>query len=77
MPSQIKVDLIFNLSLASGDGLGMVAGQALTWEGEHQHLSLEELSSRPFMPIKTGKLLSLSLPRAAIIAELAPETSKN
>ena len=43
LPSQIKVDLIANLSLASGS-LGMVAGQVLDMEGEHQHLSFGRTS---------------------------------
>ena len=57
LPSQIKVDLIANLSLASGS-LGMVAGQVLDMEGEHQHLSLEELQT--IHANKTGKFTSLS-----------------
>ena len=55
LPSQIKVDLIANLSLASGS-MGMVAGQVLDMEGEHQHLSLEELQT--IHANKTGKLLA-------------------
>ena len=70
LPSQIKVDLIANLSLASGS-LGMVAGQVLDMEGEHQHLSLEELQT--IHANKTGKLLAYPFQAAAIIAELAPE----
>ena len=68
--SQIKVDLIANLSLASGS-LGMVAGQVLDMEGEHQHLSLKELQT--IHANKTGKLLAFPFQAAAIIAELAPE----
>ena len=70
LPSQIKVDLIANLSLASGS-LGMVAGQVLDMEGEHQHLSFEELQT--IHANKTGKLLAYPFQAAAIIAELAPE----
>lgn len=70
LPSQIKVDLIANLSLASGS-LGMVAGQVLDMEGEHQHLSLEELQT--IYANKTGKLLAYPFQAAAIIAELSPE----
>ena len=70
LPSQIKVDLIANLSLASGS-LGMVAGQVLDMEGERQHLSLEELQI--IHANKTGKLLAYPFQAAAIIAELAPE----
>ena len=70
LSSQIKVDLIANLSLASGS-LGMVAGQVLDMEGEHQHLSLKELQT--IHANKTGKLLAYPFQAAAIIAELAPE----
>jgi len=70
LPSQIKVDLIANLSLASGS-LGMVAGQVLDMEGEHQHLSLKELQT--IHANKTGKLLAYPFQAAAIIAELPPE----
>ena len=55
---------------ASGS-LGMVAGQVLDMEGEHQHLSLEELQT--IHANKTGKLLAYPFQAAAIIAELAPE----
>lgn len=70
LPSQIKVDLIANLSLASGS-VGMVAGQVLDMEGEHQCLSLDELQT--IHANKTGKLLAYPFQAAAIIAELAPE----
>ena len=55
LPSQTKVDLIANLSLASGS-MGMVAGQVLDMEGEHQCLSLDELQT--IHANKTGKLLA-------------------
>ena len=70
LPSQTKVDLIANLSLASGS-MGMVAGQVLDMEGEHQSLSLDELQT--IHANKTGKLLAYPFQAAAIIAELAPE----
>lgn len=70
LPSQIKVDLIANLSLAAGS-MGMVAGQVLDMEGEHQCLSLDELQT--IHANKTGKLLAYPFQAAAIIAELAPE----
>lgn len=70
LPSQTKVDLIANLSLASGS-MGMVAGQVLDMEGEHQCLSLDELQT--IHANKTGKLLAYPFQAAAIIAELAPE----
>ena len=67
LPSQVKVDLIANLSLASGS-LGMVAGQVLDMEGERQELSLEELQT--IHANKTGKLLSFPFQAAAILASL-------
>ena len=70
LPSQTKVDLIANLSLASGS-MGMVAGQVLDMEGEHQSLSLDELQT--IHANKTGKLLAYPFQAAAIIAELTPE----
>ena len=67
LPSQVKVDLIANLSLASGS-LGMVAGQVLDMEGERQELSLEELQT--IHANKTGKLLAFPFQAAAILARL-------
>ena len=74
LPSQTKVDLIANLSLASGS-MGMVAGQVLDMEGEHQCLSLDELQT--IHANKTGKLLAYPFQAAAIIAELAPDYKQN
>jgi len=67
LPSQVKVDLIANLSLASGS-FGMVAGQVLDMEGERQELSLEELQT--IHANKTGKLLAFPFQAAAILASL-------
>ena len=67
LPSQTKVDLIANLSLASGS-MGMVAGQVLDMEGEGQRLSLESLQT--IHANKTGKLLAFPFQAAGIIAEL-------
>ena len=67
LPSQVKVDLIANLSLASGS-LGMVAGQVLDMEGERQELSLEDLQT--IHANKTGKLLAFPFQAAAILASL-------
>ena len=67
LPSQTKVDLIANLSLASGS-MGMVAGQVLDMEGEGQQLSLEALQT--IHANKTGKLLAFPFQAAGIIAEL-------
>ena len=70
LPNEIKVDLIASLSLSSGS-MGMVAGQILDMEGEHQSLSLDELQT--IHANKTGKLLAYPFQAAAIIAKLAPE----
>ena len=67
LPSQTKVDLIANLSLASGS-MGMVAGQVLDMEGESQQLGLEALQT--IHANKTGKLLAFPFQAAGIIAEL-------
>lgn len=67
LPSQTKVDLIANLSIASGS-MGMVAGQVLDMEGEGQQLSLEALQT--IHANKTGKLLAFPFQAAGIIAGL-------
>jgi len=67
LPSQVKVDLIANLSLASGS-LGMVAGQVFDMEGERRELTLEELQT--IHANKTGKLLAFPFQAAAILASL-------
>ena len=73
LPSQTKVDLIANLSLASGS-MGMVAGQVLDMEGEGKHLNLEELQT--IHANKTGKLLAFPFQAAGIIAELDENLQK-
>ena len=67
LPSQFKVELIASLSLASGSK-GMVAGQVLDMEGEHQQLSLEDLQK--IHANKTGKLLAFPFQAAGILADL-------
>ena len=73
LPSQTKVDLIANLSLASGS-MGMVAGQVLDMEGEGQQLSLEALQT--IHANKTGKLLAFPFQAAGIIAGLDEKLQK-
>lgn len=73
LPSQIKVDLIANLSLAAGS-MGMVAGQVLDMEGEHQCLSLDELQT--IHANKTGKLLAFPFQAAGVIAGLDKNLQK-
>ena len=73
LPSQTKVDLIANLSLASGS-MGMVAGQVLDMEGEGQQLSLEALQT--IHDNKTGKLLAFPFQAAGIIAGLDENLQK-
>ena len=73
LSSQTKVDLISNLSLASGS-MGMVAGQVLDMEGEGKHLNLEELQT--IHANKTGKLLAFPFQAAGIIAGLDENLQK-
>ena len=73
LPSQTKVDLMANLSLASGS-MGMVAGQVLDMEGEGKHLNLEELQT--IHANKTGKLLAFPFQAAGIIAGLDENLQK-
>lgn len=67
LPSQVKVDLISELSLASGS-FGMVAGQVLDMQGEGQAISLEDLKT--IHANKTGKLLTYPFVAAGLIAEV-------
>ena len=66
LPSQVKVDLISELSLAAGS-FGMVAGQVLDMQGEGQAISLEDL--KIIHANKTGKLLTYPFVAAGLIAE--------
>ena len=74
LPSQTKVDLMANLSLASGS-MGMVAGQVLDMEGEGKHLNLEELQT--IHANKTGKLLAFPFQAAGVIAGLDENLQKH
>ena len=65
LPSQVKVDLISELSLAVGS-FGMVAGQVLDMQGEGQAISLEDLKT--IHANKTGKLLTYPFVAAGLIA---------
>ena len=67
LPSQIKVELISELSLAAGS-FGMVAGQVLDMQGEGQAISLEDLKT--IHANKTGKLLAYPFVAAGLIAEV-------
>ena len=66
LPSQVKVDLISELSLASGS-FGMVAGQVLDMQGEGQAISLEDL--KIIHANKTGKLLTYPFVAAGLIVQ--------
>ena len=66
LPSQVKVDLISELSLAAGS-FGMVAGQVLDMQGEGQAISLEDLKIIPAN--KTGKLLTYPFVAAGLIVQ--------
>ena len=67
LPSQVKLDLISELSLAAGS-FGMVAGQVLDMQGEGQAISLEDLKT--IHANKTGKLLAYPFVAAGLIAEV-------
>ena len=67
LPSQVKVELISELSLAAGS-FGMVAGQVLDMQGEGQAISLEDLKN--IHANKTGKLLTYPFVAAGLIAEV-------
>ena len=66
LPSQVKVDLISELSLAAGS-FGMVAGQVLDMHGEGQAISLEDL--KIIHANKTGKLLTYPFVAAGLIVQ--------
>lgn len=66
LPSQVKVDLIAELSLAAGS-LGMVAGQVLDMQGEGRKLTMDQLQT--IHANKTGKLLAYPFVAAGIIAQ--------
>lgn len=66
LPSQVKVDLIAELSLAAGS-FGMVAGQVLDMQGEGQAISLEDLKT--IHANKTGKLLTYPFVAAGLIVQ--------
>ena len=74
LPSQIKVNLIAELSLAAGT-FGMVGGQVLDMQGEGKDISLAELQT--IHANKTGKLLIYPFVAAGLIAEVAqPQQEK-
>ena len=66
LPSQVKVDLIAELSLAAGS-FGMVAGQVLDMQGEGCKLTMDQLQT--IHANKTGKLLAYPFVAAGIIAQ--------
>ena len=66
LPSQVKVDLIAELSWAAGS-FGMVAGQVLDMQGEGRKLTMDQLQT--IHANKTGKLLAYPFVAAGIIAQ--------
>lgn len=66
LPSQVKVELIAELSLAAGS-FGMVAGQVLDMQGEGRKLTMDQLQA--IHANKTGKLLAYPFVAAGIIAQ--------
>ncbi|VUX01284.1 Farnesyl diphosphate synthase [Streptococcus constellatus] len=74
LPSQIKANLIAELSLAAGT-FGMVGGQVLDMQGEGRDISLAELQI--IHANKTGKLLTYPFIAAGLIAEIGePQQEK-
>lgn len=67
LPAQVKIELIANLSDASGTA-GMVAGQVLDMESEKRSVGLEELQT--IHANKTGKLLAYPFLAAGLIAQV-------
>ena len=66
LPSQVKVELIAEMSLAAGS-FGMVAGQVLDMQGEGRKLTMDQLQT--IHANKTGKLLAYPFVAAGIIAQ--------
>jgi len=66
LPSQVKVELIAELSLAAGS-FGMVTGQVLDMQGEGRKLTMDQLQA--IHDNKTGKLLAYPFVAAGIIAQ--------
>ena len=66
LPSQVKMELIAELSLAAGS-FGMVAGQVLDMQGEGRKLTMDQLQT--IHANKTGKLLAYPFVAAGIIAQ--------
>lgn len=73
LPSQVKVDLIAELSLAAGS-FGMVAGQVLDMQGEGRKLTMDQL--RTIHANKTGKLLAYPFVASGIIAQAGQSVLK-
>lgn len=73
LPSQVKVDLIAELSLAAGS-FGMVAGQVLDMQGEGRKLTMDQLQI--IHANKTGKLLAYPFVAAGIIAQAGQSVLK-
>ena len=67
LPSQVKVNLIMELSQAAGT-FGMVGGQALDMEGEGCQLDLKELQA--IHAHKTGKLLAFPFVAGGLLAQV-------
>ncbi|WEV44623.1 polyprenyl synthetase family protein [Streptococcaceae bacterium ESL0687] len=70
LPSQQIVNLVLELSLASGS-FGMVAGQVLDMDGEKRELNLEDL--KEIHALKTGKMLTFPFVAAGIVAGVSKE----
>lgn len=74
LPNHIKIDLIAELSLASGT-FGMVGGQLLDMNGESQELNLSDLQA--IHRNKTGKLLAFPFIAAGLISQQTDDVLAN
>ncbi|MDK7187883.1 hypothetical protein HMPREF2758_07730 [Facklamia sp. HMSC062C11] len=74
LPSAVKLDLIADLSRASG-AFGMVEGQALDIEGENRSLTLNQLKN--IHSLKTGALFLFAGRAAGMIANADSKVREN
>lgn len=74
LPAQVRVDLIAELSAASGTH-GMVAGQMLDMAAEGKQIDLEQLQT--IHANKTGRLLAFPFVAAGLVAQVPMQVLEN
>lgn len=74
LPAQVRVDLIAELSAASGTH-GMVAGQMLDMAAEGKQIDLEQLQT--IHANKTGRLLAFPFVAAGLVAQVSMQVLEN